>query len=121
MQKLFFKNTLFFLAAAAVWGTCGFFLMQHSPIKGGLNEEGYGINPSSRKYFEFMRNHDPESDQVPENWRQLQQEFANRMPRRADRSLNWEQRGPFNIGGRTRALAIDVLNDNHIGAGGVTS
>ena len=121
MQKLFYKNTVFFVAAAAVWVSCGFYLMQHSPIKGGLNEEGYGINPSSRKYFEFMRNHDPETGEIPENWKQLQQEFADRMPRRGDRDLTWEHRGPHNIGGRTRALAIDVLNDNHIIAGGVTS
>lgn len=32
----------------------------------------------------------------------------------------WRSRGPFNVGGRTRALAIDVTNENVILAGGVS-
>jgi photosystem II stability/assembly factor-like uncharacterized protein len=34
---------------------------------------------------------------------------------------NWEFRGPANIGGRTRALAIDIQDENTILAGGVSS
>ncbi|OJJ21265.1 hypothetical protein BKI52_11920 [marine bacterium AO1-C] len=33
---------------------------------------------------------------------------------------NWKQRGPFNVGGRTRALAIDRNDENTIFAGGVS-
>ena len=33
---------------------------------------------------------------------------------------NWKQRGPFNVGGRTRALAIDRNDENIIFAGGVS-
>ncbi|KAA1246559.1 hypothetical protein [Aquimarina sp. RZ0] len=32
----------------------------------------------------------------------------------------WRNRAPFNIGGRTRALAIDRVNENVILAGGVS-
>jgi len=32
----------------------------------------------------------------------------------------WVNRGPFNVGGRTRALAIDITNENRILAGGVS-
>ncbi len=32
----------------------------------------------------------------------------------------WENRGPFNVGGRTRALAVDRTNENVILAGGVS-
>lgn len=33
---------------------------------------------------------------------------------------NWKSRGPFNVGGRTRALAIDRTNENVVLAGGVS-
>ena len=35
-------------------------------------------------------------------------------------NAEWRRRGPFNIGGRTRALAIDVANENRLLAGGVS-
>lgn len=35
-------------------------------------------------------------------------------------TLDWWERGPDNIGGRTRAICIDVDNDNHLWAGGVS-
>ena len=34
--------------------------------------------------------------------------------------MEWKSVGPFNVGGRTRAIALDVTNDNIIIAGGVT-
>lgn len=37
-----------------------------------------------------------------------------------NRSADWTQRGPFNIGGRTRAIALDITNENIILAGAVT-
>ena len=35
-------------------------------------------------------------------------------------TLKWSSRGPYNVGGRTRALAIDVADSNIIIAGGVS-
>ncbi|MFM7770977.1 MAG: hypothetical protein ACKO8Q_10515, partial [Bacteroidota bacterium] len=29
------------------------------------NEEGFGVNKNSRKYFEYLRNRDPETGEVP--------------------------------------------------------
>ena len=83
-------------------------------------EEGHGVNPSSRKYFEYMRNRDPETGIVPEGIFERCVNFANHLPRVADRDYNWTSRGPYNIGGRTRAFAVDVLNSNHLIAGSVT-
>ncbi|MBM3427518.1 MAG: hypothetical protein FJX95_01900, partial [Bacteroidetes bacterium] len=104
------------------WLSMGVYLFSQNPPVGGLSEEGYGINPSSRKYFEYMRNHDPEQGLLPLQWRQNAQAYTATLPKKGgDRSLNWEQRGPFNIGGRTRALAIDALDENHLVSGGVTS
>lgn len=36
------------------------------------------------------------------------------------RGAVWTNRGPWNVGGRTRAFAVDVTNENHILAGGVS-
>ena len=89
-------------------------------LTGGAMEEGYGVNPSSRKYFEYMRNRDPETGLVPEGIFERCVNFANHLPRVADRDYGWSSRGPYNIGGRTRAFAVDVLNSNHLIAGSVT-
>ena len=37
-------------------------------------------------------------------------------------SFKWDRRGPYNVGGRTRALAIDISDatDNTVMAGGVS-
>ena len=34
--------------------------------------------------------------------------------------LGWKEAGPIDVGGRTRALAVDVTNPNTILAGGVS-
>ncbi len=38
----------------------------------------------------------------------------------AELQLEWRSRGPYNVGGRTRGLAIDVVNPNIYIAGGVS-
>lgn len=83
-------------------------------------EEGHGINSGSRKYYEYLRLRDPKTGRVPVNMRQRELEFVSHLPKSNDRSLDWTHRGPFNIGGRTRAFALDVLNENTMLAGGVT-
>lgn len=111
----------FSIALLAVLGAY-FFIPTASLIskQGGAMEEGYGVNRSSRKYFEYMRNRDPETGVVPEGIFERCVNFANHLPRVADRDYNWTSRGPYNIGGRTRAFAVDVLNSNHLIAGSVT-
>ena len=117
------RSTLlsFSIALLAVLGAY-FFIPSASKLKlsGGAMEEGHGVNPSSRKYFEYMRNRDPETGLVPDGIFERCVNFANHMPRVADRDYGWTNRGPYNIGGRTRAFAVDVLNSNHLIAGSVT-
>jgi len=117
------RSTLlsFSIALLAVLGAY-FFIPSASKLKlsGGAMEEGHGVNPSSRKYFEYMRNRDPETGVVPEGIFERCVSFANHLPRVADRDYGWTNRGPYNIGGRTRAFAVDILNSNHLIAGSVT-
>ncbi len=79
--------------------------------------------------WEQMRLQDPVTGMIPDHIQQKEQIFASYLPSddRSDnsalRTLNqssWAQVGPWNVGGRTRAMAIDINNDNVIIAGSVS-
>ncbi len=75
-----------------------------------------------RAEYEWYRLRDPATGQIPRGIRSRELAFAKRLPVRS-RALDeqeWISRGPFNVGGRTRALAVDVADSNRILAGGVT-
>ncbi len=71
---------------------------------------------------------DPQTGEIPVNMRQRELTFAKTLPKsifsskgsRADDSLSYIRRGPQNVGGRTRALAVDLSNTSNILAGGVS-
>ena len=86
--------------------------------------------PYARLEYEFQRTKNPKTGRVPYRIRQKELNYAKELPNRADigwtnesrnnRTATWSRRGPFNVGGRTRALAIDINNENIILAGGVS-
>src|SRR5690348_5061916 len=72
-----------------------------------------------------MRTADPATGQLPGNIRAREIAFAATLPKSEDYygaeqkdGASWTQMGPYNVGGRTRALALDVTNENIIIAGG---
>lgn len=72
-------------------------------------------------YFWILR--DPATNTVPAGIRQLELEHARVtavMKTSADPQVDWVARGPFNIGGRTRALAVDLRDPNIVLAGSVS-
>lgn len=80
-------------------------------------------DPINRVIYETKRLVDPVTGRIPEDIRQRELAFARGLPHGDLKSLNatgWINRGPFNVGGRTRALAIDVNDENIILAGGVS-
>lgn len=81
---------------------------------------GYDSTLQSRAMYEFMRLKNPETGTVPAGIRSRELAFAQTLPRNTNRAYTWEMRGPINKGGRTRAIAIDVLDENVWIAGGVT-
>jgi len=95
-----------------------------SPSVDGL-EIGSPDDPYARLNFEKMRLMDPETQEIPENIAAREAAFVGELPvhrsqivgKKAD---EWTQRGPHNIGGRTRAIAIDVNNSAVILVGSVT-
>ena len=91
-------------------------------------------NPFLRAEYDWQRLKDPKSGKVPNDIERLEMEFAKSaesglsraqfdlspIMATGDQSSPWISRGPFNVGGRTRALAIDRTDENVILAGGVS-
>lgn len=83
-------------------------------------------NPKERAEFEFSKIRNPRTGTVPENIRQKEIEFSKQHLSRAAQRIDgtdeeiWELAGPFNVGGRTRALVLDALNENTFISGGVS-
>jgi hypothetical protein len=78
--------------------------------------------------YELHRLRDPETGRIPDNIRQKELEYASTLPGfispfakgfhlDSANNLNWQSRGPWNVGGRTRAFAIDAANSNKLLAG----
>ncbi|MEZ4798672.1 MAG: T9SS type A sorting domain-containing protein [Flavobacteriales bacterium] len=111
-------TNLFFVAVVTCLAACN----QSSPVTPAApQQEGFGVNPGSRKFYEYSRLKDPATGEIPIHMKSAVAEFASRLPRRSsDRSLSWTSRGPFNKGGRTRSLAYDVRNENIMLAGSVS-
>ncbi|RXQ96167.1 T9SS type A sorting domain-containing protein [Ancylomarina salipaludis] len=81
--------------------------------------------PHERLIFEKLITQDPKTGELPANFRERELKFLSDnknqfRSRTKSQGIDWKQTGPYNVGGRTRALAIDVTNDNIILAGGVT-
>ena len=78
-------------------------------------------NPAERVVWEHFRLVDPNTGEIPRNIRKKEMIFAKTLPiSTVMNKANWVHRGPYNVGGRTRALAFDVLNENTILAGGAS-
>jgi len=90
-------------------------------------------NIQGRAEYEYLRLRSPKMGKIPVNIRSKELAFAKSLPARSVLQKNrldklnaakWQQRGPFNVGGRTRALAIDLdyngSTNRRILAGGVS-
>jgi len=71
---------------------------------------------------------DPATEQIPPNIRERELAFARTLLERSQtqsgdvitQDINWKSVGPFDVGGRTRALAVDIKDPKVIIAGGVS-
>jgi hypothetical protein len=77
---------------------------------------------SGRWKWEFDRLKDPATGTIPHGMRRLELAFAKKLPKAPEFSKDvvWVNRGPWNVGGRTRAAALDIMNEGRIFAGGVS-
>lgn len=78
--------------------------------------------------MEFLIQRDPITNSIPRHIHRLEQEFARHISTReqaallkgaAVQELVWTERGPTNVGGRTRVLSADVANVGTLLAGSV--
>ena len=90
-----------------------------------------GDDRLGRLDFDFMRLKNPATGQIPEGIRRKELAYANTLPKDndldlptsyqgyQDGKLDWILRGPSNVGGRTRAIAVDKADKNTFLAAGV--
>jgi hypothetical protein len=91
-----------------------------------------GDDPNQQAEMEFLMLRDPRTNAIPPDIRRREMAFARTLPDRAawrrqrrmegataPQALTWIERGPNNVGGRTRAFAIDVANASTLIAGSV--
>ncbi|MDJ0645187.1 MAG: T9SS type A sorting domain-containing protein [Flavobacteriaceae bacterium] len=103
-------------------------LYKHSKIYDNSAEAGNETRPRpvgdralDRLKFDFERLRNPFTNEIPKNIRELELAFSKSSPvMKSTGKSTWRNRGPYNVGGRTRALAIDRNNENIILAGGVS-
>lgn len=79
-----------------------------------------------QEYFHRLLR-DPKTDQIPPRMRQSELEYAQKLretqtlkKKTSGNNIFWQFAGPTDVGGRTRALAVDVTNVNTLLAGGVS-
>ncbi len=111
-MKIFTKTITFFILTFLSWLSIN---AQTKPI--------VKDDPHNRVIYETRRLINPTTGEIPDNIRGKELDFAKQLPKNSLKSSNavtWTHRGPFNVGGRTRALAIDKANENIILAGGVS-
>ncbi len=97
--------------------------------------EGELDDPNARAHYDWLRLHDPTTGLIPDNIREKELQFAKTLPTKEalakafiGKSGNaaqaqtavWSPRGPYNIGGRTRGFAMDIVDSNVFIAGGVS-
>lgn len=91
--------------------------------------EGTEDDPNAQAEMEFHMLRDPRTNTIPFDIRRREVMFANGIPTRRALSLRngaagtqalvWTERGPNNVGGRTRVFAIDMANATTLIAGSV--
>ena len=116
------------IAAIAISITALIAFTSRASIDGGSKrppsaEEAEQENPGEAERWEWMRLHDPATGVIPRDIARREGAFARTLPERPESgssrgggrsiaSLPWIFRGPVNVGGRTRALAIDAADTN---------
>lgn len=101
-------------------------------VRSSFSPKNQRDDAQARYQYELMRLRDPETGRIPEGIRTRELAFASTLPR-ADQlaaksgglmAQEWTFRGPNNVGGRTRALGVDLRFDGasnrRILAGGIS-
>jgi Secretion system C-terminal sorting domain len=88
-----------------------------------MNHIEPATDADGRYEWELSRLADPATGKIPNNIRMKELAYAATLPNDADawsrgeRALDFTNRGPWNVGGRTRAFGVDVSDENRLLAG----
>src|SRR5436189_3351291 len=127
---------LFLLAPLTLLICAGFVISKylhpdkkHIVLFSDATESISGDDDAEARYrWELARLADPATGKIPEHIRAKELELAALLPviqpvsdgaGRLLSTSNFISRGPWNVGGRTRAIAVDVTDENIIFAGSV--
>jgi len=120
LRLITFSCSLLFLFSLLYFGT--------SPYNPNVKSQNKFVKPNKEQRIagrfeqEFEATKDPRTETVPrEKLAAARVETQRILSSRVIDNVNWEERGPNNVGGRTRAILVD-LNDNTnntVFAGGV--
>lgn len=131
MKKLLLTTIISIICLSFGFSLVKFFnnKTQHNYSIIKVNEK---LSPAERLVYhselEYLKIRDPETGTVPENIREKELEFANKLPSKEfyyallkktsdevlNQSQNWIPRGPWNIGGRCNCVECDIQNENII-------
>jgi len=108
-----------FSGAALILSSCS---RQHAAVL--RDSDGMDEDIAARMKWETQMLADPATGKVPDYVRAKELAFAATLPKQPEPQMKngsfWQSRGPWNVGGRTRSIAIDVSNENIILAAGVS-
>lgn len=76
-----------------------------SRLKTNDDLETDGMDEAMR--LEFLMTHDPATNTIPRERLAAARQIANALSNTRVTALSWQERGPNNIGGRTRAILVD--------------
>ena len=108
------------LSVFILCGIAFYMLIPEQPIDFNAIYKVPSESPYSRKKWDAKRLVDANGN-IPQSIRRKELQFAQSLPNDLNNSnLVWTAEGPYNVGGRTRALAYDVTDENILIAGGVS-
>ncbi len=121
MKKVF---SVLFIVCIIMFG----FRSQHKSVQEKLQMLCMPTESDERgevKEWEERMLADPATGLIPAGIHHAEMEFAREFAQhdalaKSKQLTPWDLRGPYNVGGRTRAFAIDVTNDSILFAGGVS-
>ena len=120
------RKNIAVIAILGLAATCTYFGFSWSAEKVATpqQEESYGPDNSGRWEYMYEKLVDPATGEIPVNIRMREMAYASKLPRadvqRDSVAVDFKSIGPYNVGGRTRAFAIDRMNPDTYFAGGVS-
>lgn len=116
MQKIILRSLV---AVTALWFS--FYKSEiHNRSSNKFQSEGMEAEEGGYLKWENIRLADPVTGKVPERVRAMELAYSATLPGNQNfRGSNFVNRGPWNVGGRTRAFAMDINNPSILIAGSV--